>query len=233
MARPRIGITSSPRDVPYEGVPERCDTYPTSYVRSVVKAGGLPILLPVVDGEVLDELLASIDALVLTGGGDVDPRRYGADLHEATGNVDGPRDDHDADLIGRLLSRPMPTLGICRGTQILNVVFGGTLDQHRPDHDVAAAKDTAHDVDVAEGSRLAGIVGPGRLGVNSLHHQTLGRLGDGVRPVAVSPDGVVEAIELDEHDHVLAVQWHPEELRHRPEHLALFEDLVTRATSRP
>ena len=229
MGRPKIGVTSWPRDVPYEGFPERCDTFPQSYVRSVLRAGGLPILLPQVGADDLEELLGSVDAVVLTGGGDVDPARYDAPPHPKTGNVDRPRDDFDAFLVQRLLERPLPTLGVCRGTQILNVALGGTLDQHRPDHDVAAAKETAHEVDVAPGSHLAEVVGSGALGVNSLHHQTLDRLGDGVVAVASSADGVVEAIELEDHDHVLAVQWHPEELRHRPEHLALFEDLVRRA----
>jgi gamma-glutamyl-gamma-aminobutyrate hydrolase PuuD len=232
MPRPKIGITSWPRDVPYEGFPERCDTYPQSYVRSVVKAGGLPVLIPVLDPPDVEALVELVDAVVLTGGGDVDPGRYGAEAHPRTGNVDVPRDHYDAHLVHHLLDRPLPTLGICRGTQILNVALGGTLDQHRPDHDVAAAKETAHEVTVEAGSLLASIVGAGPLGVNSLHHQALADLGDGVRAVATSADGVVEAVELEDHPHVLAVQWHPEELRHRPEHLALFENLVSRAVSR-
>lgn len=233
--RPRIGITSWPRDVEYEGFPERCDTFSHDYVRSVVDAGGLPVLLPLGDesvagNEVFDELLDLVDGVVLTGGGDVEPGAYGADPHEATKHTDPSRDAYDTRLLRTVVDRAVPTLGICRGLQVANVAFGGTLGQDLDDHEADhLASDTAHLVEVVAGSRLAGLVGHGEFAVNSLHHQGVDHLGDGVRAVATSGDGVVEAIELDGCDHFLAVQWHPELLRHRPEHLALFRDLVDRA----
>jgi putative glutamine amidotransferase len=234
-ARPRIGITSWPRDVEYEGVPERCDTFSHDYVSSVIAAGGLPILLPLGDDtpagrDVFAALLDLVDGLVLTGGGDVEPAVYGADLHEATKYTDAERDAYDIHLMSVVVERELPTLGICRGLQLSNVVLGGTLAQHLDGHEAdELAYDTAHTVHVEPGSRLADLLGHGEVEVNSLHHQAVAQLGTGVRAVATSADGVVEAIELDGRDHFLAVQWHPELLRHRPEQLGLFRDLVERS----
>lgn len=234
-SRPRIGITSWPRDVEYEGVPERCDTFSHDYVTSVVHAGGLPVLLPLADDseaghDVFDALLSLVDGVVLTGGGDIEPAAYGAATHEATKYTDAARDAYDALVMQRVVERGIPTLGICRGLQLTNVVFGGTLAQHLDGHEADhLAFDTAHTVHVEPGTRLASLLGHGDIEVNSLHHQAVDRLGDGVRAVATSADGVVEAIELDGADHFLAVQWHPELLRHRPEQLGLFRDLVERS----
>src|SRR4051794_30421340 len=129
--RPRIGITSWPRDVEYEGVAERCDTFSHDYVTSVIHAGGLPILLPLGDDtdagrEVFHALLELVDGIVLTGGGDVDPAVYGADLHEATKYTDAARDAYDVQLMEAVIAREVPTLGVCRGLQLTNVMFGGT-----------------------------------------------------------------------------------------------------------
>jgi len=221
--------------VEYEGVAERCDTFSHDYVTSVISAGGLPVLLPLADDspagrEVFDALLDLVDGLVLTGGGDVEPSAYGAVTDEATKYTDADRDAYDISLMELVVDRAIPTLGICRGLQLTNVVFGGTLaqdlDGHEADH---LAYDTAHTVHVEPGSRLAAVVGHGEFEVNSLHHQAVEQLGRGVRAVATSADGVVEAIELDGSDHFLAVQWHPELLRHRPEQLGLFRDLVDRS----
>lgn len=235
--RPRIGITSWPRDVEYEGVPERCDTYSHDYVRSVIDAGGLPILLPLNDEseagqEVFEALLDLVDGVVLTGGGDVHPAAYGADADDRTKYTDAERDAWDTCVMRMIVEREIPTLGVCRGLQVANVVFGGTLSQHVEGHEAEhLAADTAHTVLVEPGTRLAALLGHGEAEVNSLHHQGIDALGPGVRAVATSADGVVEAIELEGSDHFLAVQWHPELLRHRPEQLGLFRDLVER--SRP
>lgn len=234
-SRPRIGITSWPRDVEYEGVPERCDTFSHDYVTSVIHAGGLPVLLALADDseagrDVFDALLDLVDGVVLTGGGDIEPAAYGATTHAATKYTDAARDAYDALVMERVVAREIPTLGICRGLQLTNVVYGGTLAQHLDGHEADhLAYDTAHTVQVEPGTRLAGLLGHGEVEVNSLHHQAVDRLGDGVRAVATSADGVVEAIELDGADHFLAVQWHPELLRHRPEQLGLFRDLVERS----
>lgn len=227
---PRIGVTSWPRTVDHAGIAEPNDTVPRAYVRAVRKAGGLPVLLPLLDPADVDDLVASVDGVVVTGGGDVDPAAYGEEPAADLKGVDPARDEFDVVLWRRLLDGPLPVLGICRGTQMLNVALGGSLVQHLPDHPNNA--DDRHTASIAEGSRLAEVVGARQLEVNSLHHQGIDRTGDGVTVTARTTDGIVEAIEVEGAPHVLAVQWHPELLRHVPAHLALFEDLVVRAAER-
>ncbi|MCU1379923.1 MAG: peptidase family protein [Acidimicrobiales bacterium] len=223
--KPRIGITSWPR--PAGDRTEPSDTVPRAYVRAVERAGGLPILLPLVDPTDVEELLTAVDGVVVTGGGDVDPARYGAEPHPETGGIDAARDAFDAALWDGLLAGGVPALGICRAIQILNVALGGTLHQHMPEHRLG---DGLHRVEVR--SRLAEVIGATTTEVNSLHHQAIDRLADGLTVTAQAADGGVEGVEVDGHRQVLAVQWHPELLRHRPDQLALFEDLVSRASSR-
>lgn len=227
MKLPRIGITSWPRPVDQNGTPEPNDTVPRAYVRAVRKAGGLPVLLPLLDPADVDDLLASVDGIVVSGGGDVDPARYGEEPRPELWGVDPKRDDFDHVLWHRLLDRPLPVLGVCRGAQTLNVALGGTLVQHLDDHPHEPGD--LHLAEVADGSQLAGVVGAGAIDVNSLHHQAIEKRGEGVVVTATGHDGTVEAIEVEGAPHVLAVQWHPELLRHEPRHLALFEDLVRRA----
>lgn len=197
------------------------------YVRAVRKAGGIPIILPVVELDEISELLDRIDGLVLTGGTDVDPSRYGAERSADTWNTQPERDATDIELCGAAIDRNLPTLAICRGVQILNVTLGGTLTQHIDDHmrlDMYNAP--AHDVELATGSRLAMAMGSNRAGTNSLHHQCIAVVGERGRVVATAADGTVEALEVKGASNVLGVQWHPELMRHVPEHLALFEQLV-------
>lgn len=227
---PVIGITSWPRPVDMLGFDQPNDTVPISYVSSVRRAGGLPVLLPVTPEDQLDELLDAVDGIVLSGGGDLDPARYGVEPAPETDRIDPRRDRFDLALTQRVLERRTPALAVCRGIQVLNVLRGGTLHQHLPSHRLLdRPKEPGHPVLVTAGTRLAGAVGAGALEVNSLHHQGLDRLGQGLVPVAVADDGLVEAVELDSDDHLLAVQWHPELLRHLPLHLALFADLVERS----
>jgi putative glutamine amidotransferase len=161
-----------------------------------------------------------LDALLLTGGGDVDPARYGQPPHPTVYEICAARDDLELDLTRRALDEGLPFLAICRGIQVLNVALGGTLVQ-----DVASAtgsliqhsqKDKrsvpTHAVKVDTASRLAGILGCAALEVNSLHHQSIDRPGDGLRIVAHAPDGVAEGAEVPAHSFAVAVQWHPEEL---------------------
>ena len=228
--RPRIGITSWTRPVSSAGTPEPNETVPRAYVRAVERAGGLPILLPVTASTEVAELLDVVHGVVVSGGGDVDPARYGATPASETSGVDEARDAFDLALWAQLLESAIPTLAVCRGVQILNVALGGSLHQHLPEHDRGTG--VTHRAEVDPGSALAGVLGTNDVEVNSLHHQSIDRLGDAVRVIARAPDGVVEAIEIAGHPSVLAVQWHPELLRHRPEQLALFEDLVRRSGSR-
>lgn len=229
---PIIGITAWPRPVDLLGTPQPNQTVPTSYVSSVRRAGGTPILLPVAPDDGIDDLLDAVDGVVLTGGGDVEPARYAATDAPETDRVDPDRDRFDLAVTSRVLDRRTPALAICRGIQILNVAAGGTLHQHIPAHTrLDRPKHTAHEVDIVGGTRLAAVLGPGRLEVNSLHHQGIDRVGDGLIVSATAEDGLVEGLECAGGGQVLAVQWHPELLRTRPQHLALFEDLVERSRS--
>jgi putative glutamine amidotransferase len=197
------------------------------YVKAVHKAGGTPVLLPVVDPDDVDALLDAVDAVVITGGRDLDPASYGHDVHPQCGPVDPRRDAADLAVARAVVARNQPTLAVCRGIQVMNVALGGTLVQHVDDHmRLEQYNLDAHTVTIDADSRLAGIVGTTTLGVNTLHHQVLDALAPGVRPVGRNEEGQVEAIEFDAAPAVLAVQWHPELLRHRPEHLALFGQLV-------
>jgi putative glutamine amidotransferase len=193
---------------------------PDTYVRSVASVGGCPVLLPPTDHR--DPVAAAVaaigalDALVLVGGGDLDPGSYGADPHPETAGVDRRRDASELALLDVALSAGKPVLAICRGMQLLNVHLGGTLVQHLPD----VVGTTAHrpdagcfsDVEIRTepGSITAGILGESAV-VRCSHHQAVEALGAGLRVGATAIDGVVEALELPGASFVLGVQWHPEE----------------------
>jgi gamma-glutamyl-gamma-aminobutyrate hydrolase PuuD len=198
-----------------------------SYVRAVEKAGGLPVVIPELEPEQVDALLDRLDGVVLVGGPDVDPSHYGEDRLGTTIPAEPSRDAFDLALARRCVERDHPLLAICRGIQILNVALGGSLVQHVPEHMALDRwNEDRHPVDLAPDSAIASIVGACRIGTNSLHHQTLDRLGSAVQVVGTADDGTPEAIQIDGAPHVIGVQWHPELLRHRPEHLALFSSLV-------
>lgn len=203
----------------------------------VKRAGGLPLIAePAAD---VDELLGHADAVVVNGGGDVLPEAYGAEPHPEVKMLDAERDRFELDLVRGAVERGKPVLGVCRGHHVVNVALGGTLIQHLPDvtdldHDVRDPYDRpAHALRVERGSRLERIVGAGEIEVNTLHHQAVDELGEGLAAVARAPDGVVEAIESAD-GRVLGVQWHPE-LMH-PDYdevqLPLFRALVEAARGR-
>jgi len=188
---------------------------PEAYVQQVAAAGGIPLLLPPVPG--IADIVDRLDGLILTGGGDIGPGRYGEAPHPRTTRVSEQRDAAELELLGAALDAGLPVLGVCRGMQLLNVARGGTLRQHLPEdggHAPEAGTFGAHPVRVAPGTRLAGILGDGKAGISvpTAHHQAIGALGDGLAATAWAEDGIVEAVELgaDGDPFVLAVQWHPE-----------------------
>jgi putative glutamine amidotransferase len=208
---------------------------PKVYFEAVTKAGGIAVLLPPqpVDEAIADRVLDGLDGLIITGGKDVDPARYGQDAHPAT---DVPRRDRDVwedALLLAAIKRELPFLGICRGAQVLNVALGGTLIQHLPDvvgstrynlgegnfNDVAVA--------VEPGTELAELVGAG-VTAKVYHHQAIDRLADGLRVSARADDGIIQAIELESVPFGVAVQWHPEE---STDDVRLFAGLVEAARS--
>jgi putative glutamine amidotransferase len=203
------------------------------YVKAARKAGALPVLLPVVDPSDAAAMLDMVDALIVTGGGDVDPTNYGAAAEPMLGPTDLVRDAADLAITRAAVESNVPTLATCRGIQVLNVAMGGTLMQHIDEHmRIDMYNEDVHAVDIDPTSRLATILGTEALGVNSMHHQVIDRLGSGVLAVAHNHDGHIEAIEIETSPAVLGVQWHPELLRHRSDHLALFEDLVRQVLAR-
>ena len=198
-----------------------------AYVRAVRKAGGVPVLLPVGAAGDAAAYLAGVDALLVTGGDDVNPDRYGAPAAPETKPVDPELDDFEIALIRAAVRDDRPMLCICRGIQVLNVAFGGTLLQHVEEHfDLPNYNQGVHDVHLEAGSMLAKVMGATDVSVNSLHHQALDVLAPELTPVGRNDDGLIEGVEVEGRVFALGVQWHPELLRHRPEHLALFQALV-------
>lgn len=192
-----------------------------SYVDAARAAGLRPYILPVLTPGDADAMLDGMAGLILTGGEDVDPVHYGAPPHPALGEVHGPRDAFEIALVRAARARRLPTLAICRGVQVANVAMGGTLVQDLPSerpsalpHDGSWGRsDRVHALRVAGGSRLAGAIGATDATINSLHHQAVARIAEGLVAVAHAPDGVVEGVEWAGDDWWMAgVQWHPEEL---------------------
>ncbi|MDX2192784.1 MAG: gamma-glutamyl-gamma-aminobutyrate hydrolase family protein [Gemmatimonadales bacterium] len=201
-----------------------------AYVRSLVKAGAAPLILsPLMGAARAADALDGADALLLSGGEDLDPALYGAAASPHLGEVSTERDTFELALFEAARDRRLPILGICRGIQVINVACGGTLWQDLPtehpgpvDHRPGLARNQRmHEVACTPGSRLAAILGTAPLGVNSFHHQAVRTLGHGLVATAHAPDGLVEGIEgTDDDGWLVGVQWHPEEMHaevHAPE----------------
>jgi gamma-glutamyl-gamma-aminobutyrate hydrolase PuuD len=188
---------------------------PRNYVEMVSEAGGVPVLLPPVDLGAA-EIVASLDGLVLSGGADIDPARYGQARHPETTGSHAGRDDWEVRLLEEALPRDLPVLGVCRGLQVLNVGLGGSLTQHLPDavghtaHRPAPATFGTSSVRLRKGSRTAGILGAECV-VHCHHHQAIDRVASALDVVGWASDGTIEAVEMRASRFVLAVQWHPEE----------------------
>ncbi len=197
-------------------------------------AGGEPVVMhgPAADPLVeLPSRLGSFDGVLLPGGADVDPCRYGADTAPETRDTVAFQDEFDLGVTHAVIALELPTLAICRGMQVLNVALGGDLVQHLPDSDTVH-HNGIHHVVVTAGSRLHAVVGTETIDVSSYHHQALDRLGADLAVSAVAADGVVEAVE-HRHADILAVQWHPEDRYASSDtDAALFADLVDRARKR-
>jgi len=236
-ARPLIAITGRRLGQTDRWPHSRAAVSPRGYVESVTRAGGWPALIdPVGDPE---GLLDRFDGLVLTGGPDLDPAGYDQARHPKTYGVDPAVDEFELALTRDAIAREMPTFAICRGHQVLNVALGGTLHQHIPERPGVPAHGRPgepnggreQEVNVEAGTLLAKVMGSTRVTASCHHHQSVDRVGTGLRVVARADDGIVEALELDHPGPwLLAVQWHPEDTaEHDVAQQHLFDELVQQA----
>jgi putative glutamine amidotransferase len=233
---PLVGVTTS---ITVGQTPERAYVN-SAYLHAVQQAGGVPVLLPPqLSKASLERLVRGLDALLLTGGGDVDPATFGEAPHPTLYEVAPARDTLETQVTLIALEKKTPLLAICRGIQVLNVALGGSLHQDvatepgtKIQHSQKEAREqTTHKVTVTPRSRLGRVLGAADLEVNSFHHQVIKSLGRGLVPVAWAPDKLVEGVELDDDSQfVLGVQWHPEHLVGNSEPARrLFSALVTAA----
>lgn len=238
MTTPVIGLTvnrlaSSNPTAPYHGLSE-------AYINAVVRAGGIPLLIPLgLPESDWKELCSHLDGILLTGGSDIDPIRFNGQNHPSVYDIDSERDALEIALVQHAAENHLPFLGICRGVQAINVALGGTLFTHIADQVPGALRHDwypniprdyrAHSVTLEPSSRLASILGETQPQVNSLHHQGLDRIGQGLVAVGHAPDGLIEAVELPGHLFGIGVQWHPEWLQDDPAMRKLFQAFIQAA----
>ncbi|HTE59693.1 MAG TPA: gamma-glutamyl-gamma-aminobutyrate hydrolase family protein [Solirubrobacteraceae bacterium] len=218
---PNIGVTCNLETVQYGGLwTEAAAMVPLSYVRAVAHAGGRPLLLAPTPADLADptELLDLLDGVLVTGGADLDPDAYGEPAHAETEATSAERDAFELLLVRAAVERDLPCLGVCRGMQVVNVAYGGALEQHLPDrldHDIHRGENgdfAEHRVEIEPDSLAALAAGATRATVKSYHHQGVARVGDGLRVTAQAEgDGTAEAVEDARRRFMLGVLWHPEE----------------------
>jgi putative glutamine amidotransferase len=212
---PRIGVTTYRERARWGLWDEPADVLFTMYADAVAAAGGLPLLLPPVDPDLAASAVAATDGVIIAGGADVDPARYGAQRSPHTGPPQEHRDAWELALVAAALRSSVPLLGICRGMQVLAVALGGTLEQHLPDvvgsadHAPEPGRFASHDVRLAADSHLGRLLGQ-RLTVATHHHQAVAEVPAELGPTGWADDGTVEAVEHRDGRWVVGVQWHPE-----------------------
>lgn len=234
MNRPVIGITTDHHDTE----PRYLSTM--TYVAAVEKAGGLPLLLPFdVDHALIPQYVDLLDGICFSGGNDMNPVRYGEEWHPKVARMDERRERFEFALIAEVEKRRLPALGVCFGSQLMNVHRGGSLIQYLPEQGPADCLEhrylkekgvTRHPVKLDADSQLGRAIGKTEVSVNTYHKQAVKQIGKGLRVIATAPDGVIEAFEDPSLPMFVAVQWHPERLTDEPEHLAPFKLLVSKST---
>lgn len=215
--KPIIGINLDVKDGP---PPEA--SVQTTYVDSVVKSGGIPVLIPPMPESDLNDVLEKLNGIIFVGGRDYNPERYNQKLDEATVLINERRDQFDFQFIDKVMqNKSCPVLGICLGAQLLNVYLGGNLHQDipkvYPESQIEHASPDGwengfkeHSVKINAGSKLADIFKKEEIIVSTSHHQSIEKVGEGLEVVSLAPDGVIEAVEMKDRRFVIGVQWHPE-----------------------
>jgi putative glutamine amidotransferase len=214
MKKPIIGVTAHV-ELDYK------HSLASDYVKAIITANGLPVILPIWLDQDVQQLVEMLDGIVITGGGDIDPTIFGEEPHPQLGTISPGRDSFEMALIQAFLKKNKPILGICRGMQILNLTIGGDMfqdiysqsEQPLLQHSQKANRThRAHYVEAQEGSLMAKLAGQSKFMVNTFHHQAVRNVPEPLMISGVASDGVIEAIESVEHRFVLGVQWHPEAL---------------------
>ena len=230
MPIPVIAITidSSEGETYYES--------PCAYAKAIEKAGGLPILLPFrTDLKLIPRYVDLVQGILFSGGDDLDPALYGETRHPKAIPIDPARQAFELALLAEVEKRRMPALGVCCGSQLMNVYRGGSLIQFLPDepntleHRKVGEHLTRHPVTIDKSSQLGAAIGKSEISVNTYHKQAVRKIGRGLRVIAAAPDGVIEGFEDPAFRLFAAVQWHPERLHDEAEHLAPFKLLVKKA----
>lgn len=211
---PVIGLTVSVQDDGSVSLLE-------AYSRAIAECGGIPILIPYVKNtDIYDDIIRKCDGIFVTGGADIDPRRYGDDKKNTCGQIQSLRDEMEFNILGEALCNNMPILAVCRGVQLLNVYLGGTLYQDIPTEKPSLINhvqkedrfEPSHSVRVVEGSPLFKLVGENKMVANSFHHQAIKDLAEELEIMAYADDGIIEAVHLPTKAYVRGYQWHPERL---------------------
>ncbi|MEN6409547.1 MAG: gamma-glutamyl-gamma-aminobutyrate hydrolase family protein [Anaerolineaceae bacterium] len=234
MTAPVIGVTMS-HSVNKYGL--KTQVIVEEYLEALRNAGCIPLLIPNgITAEQTQEALIRVDGLLFTGGGDIDPQVFDGAEHPAVYDIYPPRDTLEISLVRAAVDEGIPFLAICRGAQVVNVALGGTLYTHIDDqlsdsldHHGTASRERSqpiHNIHIQPDSRLREVLGVTELMVNSLHHQGIQRVGDGLRVVATAPDSLIEALEVPDHPFEIAVQWHPEWMQQDAPQRALFQALA-------
>ena len=211
------------------------------YLDGIAAAGGIPVVLPLTEEEqVLRQLANDVDGFLMTGGQDVSPALYGEERLDSCGETLPVRDGMESRIFQLCLERDVPVLGICRGIQLMNVLLGGTLYQDLPsqhptetEHHMSPPYDRpVHQVEICKGTPLFDLIQTERMDVNSYHHQAVRDKAPALQTMAVSEDGLIEAVCLPERPFVWAVQWHPElSWRTDEKSRRIFEAFVGRCAS--
>lgn len=229
--KPVIGITTFEEEI------KGYHTINSNYINAVFAAGGIPINIPIInDEEDYDYYINIIDGIIFSGGIDISPLSYGENPLKEIKCISSIRDKYEFGLFKKVYEQKLPVLGICRGSQLMNVYLGGSLYQdineqvpkalgHSPGPELL--EEAYHSINLKVGSKLHNIFGKEKIYVNSYHHQAINKLGENLEVIAISEDGIIEAIEATDNRFMVGVQFHPEALIKRyPEFLKLFRELI-------